>query len=182
MRKSLQNFWHRPGPLKQGFTLVEVLIAGVLMTTIMVAIARLSTQAMAGSNNQKDRQAIEAAINDNIQLMQQADSQITVNRLKNENDGILDDTNLEEACGEGTIDNNPASYLIQQILDGEMAVASPSLTTRQIDYKLTRELTVLPIGNGFVAKILFTFDGPEQGVTRESRVIEINPSFESGCY
>jgi type II secretory pathway pseudopilin PulG len=182
MRRSLQKNWVRLEPLKQGFTLVEVLIAGVLMTTIMVAVARLSTQAMAGSNTQKDRQAIEAAINDNIQLIQQADSQITVTRLNNESDGILDNTNLEQACGNGTINNNPASFLIQQIHDGDMAVASPSLTTRQINYNISRKLSVLPIGNSFMAEILFTFDGPEQGVRSESRVIEISPSFESGCY
>lgn len=166
----------------QGFTLVEVLIAGVLMTTIMIAVARLSAQAMAGSNNQKDRQAMEAAINDNIQLIQQADSKITVNRLNDQTDGVLDSTTLNNACGDGSINNNPASFLIQQIKTGEMNVAPPEITTSQQSSEITRDLIVLPLGATYIAQITYTFDGPENGIKSESRVIEVSPSFEAGCY
>ena len=65
-----------------GFTLVEVLIAGVIMASTMIGIARFSSAALAISSNQKDRQALEAAINNNIQLIQQSDSRITENKLK----------------------------------------------------------------------------------------------------
>lgn len=178
---------HRPQPRlhqsnHQGFTLVEVLIAGVLVTTIMIAVARLSAQAMAGSNNQKDRQAIEAAINDNIQLIQQADSRITVNRLNDQTDGVLDSTTLNNACGDGSINNNPANFLIQQIQTGEMNVEPPDISTSQQIYNITRDFIVLPLGTTYIAQITYTFDGPEKGITSESRVVEVSPSFEAGCY
>ena len=152
------------------------------MTTIMIAVARLSTQAMAGSNNQKDRQAIEAAINDNIQLIQQADSKITVNRLKDQSDGVLDSTTLIIACGDGSINNNPASFLVQQIQTGEMNVEPPDIPTKQQSYNITRDLAILPLGATYITQITYGFNGPEKGISRESRVIEISPSFEAGCY
>ena len=167
---------------EQGFTLVEVLIAGVLLTAVLTAVARFSTLAMAGSNNQKDRQAIEASINDNIQLIQQADSQITVNRLIDDNDGFFDTSNLSQACGDGSSSSNAASFLMNQISNGEVSVGPPELNTTQTDYSLQRIFNVVNLGNTYMLKVEYQFDGPEENVDAEYRIIEISPSFEAGCY
>ena len=167
---------------ERGFTLVEVLIAGVLLTAVLTAVARFSTLAMAGSNHQKDRQAIEASINDNIQLIQQADSQITVNRLLDDNDGFFDTSNLVQACGSGSPSSNAASFLMTQISNGEVSVAPPELSTTQTDYSLQRNFSIINLGSTYMLKVEYQFEGPEENVDKEYRVIEISPSFEAGCY
>ena len=65
----------------QGFTLVETLIAGLLLTLVMTAVGRLSLSAMAGSSNLAERRRVEAAIDNHIQLIQQADSLLTYDSL-----------------------------------------------------------------------------------------------------
>ena len=161
---------------------MEVLIAGVLLTAVLTAVARFSTLAMAGSNHQKDRQAIEASINDNIQLIQQADSQITVNRLLNESDGFFDTSDLEQACRSGTPSSNAASFLKNQISNGEVNVAPPELSSTQTDYSLQRNISIINLGNTYMLKVEYQFNGPEENIDTEYRVIEISPSFEAGCY
>ena len=59
---------------QDGFTLVEVLVAGVLLAAIMASVSRLSTSAIAGSAKQAERARIEAAISNNIQNLQMEDS------------------------------------------------------------------------------------------------------------
>ena len=61
----------------QGFTLVEALIAGVLMTFVIASVGRLSLAALASSGNQKERNRIEGAIENSIQNIQHLDSQTT---------------------------------------------------------------------------------------------------------
>ena len=68
-------------PRHQGFTLVEVLIAGVLLTLVMSTVARLNTAALAASHTLAERRRIEEAINDHIQLIQQSDSILSYDRL-----------------------------------------------------------------------------------------------------
>lgn len=166
----------------QGFTLVEVLIAGVLMTIVLTAVARFSTQAMAGSHQQKNRQAIEAEINDNIQLVQQADSQITINRLEDRTDGFFDSTNLKNACGDGTAANNAAIFLRNEIVGGEIRVTPPKAIGLHSDIAINRNFEIAGIGNSYILRARYSFEGPEEGVDKEERVIEISPSFEAGCY
>ena len=161
---------------------MEVLIAGVLLTAVLTAVARFSTLAMAGSNHQKDRQAIEASINNNIQLIQQADSQITANRLLDDSDGFFDTSNLLQACGSGSPTSNAASFLMTQILNGEVSVAPPELSTAQTGYSLQRNFSIIDLGSTYMLKVEYQFDGPEEDVDREYRIIEISPSFEAGCY
>ena len=167
---------------ERGFTLVEVLIAGVLLTAVMTAVARFSTLAMAGSNHQKERQAIEASINDNIQLIQQADSQITVNRLLDDSDDFFENYDLSQACGSGSPSSNAASFLMTQLLNGKVSVAPPELSTTQTDYSLQRNFSIINVGSTYMLKVEYQFDGPEENVDTEYRIIEISPSFEAGCY
>ena len=57
--------------------MVEVLIAGILLASALAAVSRISVAALSGSASLSDRAQIEAAINDNIQAMQQEDSYYT---------------------------------------------------------------------------------------------------------
>jgi type II secretory pathway pseudopilin PulG len=173
---------HKSRQSTEAFTLVEVLIAGVLMTAVLTSVARFSTLAMAGSNHQKERQAIEASINDNIQLIQQADSQITVNRLLDDSDDFFDNYDLSQACGSGSPSNNAASFLMTQLLNSKVSVSPPELSKTQSDYSLQRNFSIINVGSTYMLKVEYQFDGPEENVDTEYRIIEISPSFEAGCY
>ena len=65
----------------KGFTLIETLIAGLLLTLVMSAIGRMSVSALAGSSNIADRRRIEEAIENHVQLVQQADSLLTYDNI-----------------------------------------------------------------------------------------------------
>ena len=86
----------------QGFTLVETLIAGLLLTLVMTAVGRLSLSAMAGSSNLAERRKVEAAIDNHIQLVQQADSLLTYERLPSKH--RTGDDDITRAC------RKPAQY------------------------------------------------------------------------
>ena len=161
-----------------GFTLVEVLIAGAIMAGTMIGIARFSSAALAISSNQKDRQAIEAAINNNIQLIQQSDSQITENNLK----AKIFSSTFQQAC------DNPAQFLIDQISQkGDLTVQQPAIViTTKVDYNLKRKEQVLNVSSTSstvnVVEITYEFDSPERSFKNETRVFEISPTFSSSCY
>ena len=160
-----------------GFTLVEVLIAGVIMASTMIGVARFSSAALAISSNQKDRQALEAAINNNIQLIQQSDSQITENKLE----ANTFSRSFTEAC------QDPAQFLIDQISStGELTVKQPVILETKVDYNLKRKEQALniSIGNSTVnvMEVIYEFDSPEKSYGKETRVFEISPTFSSVCY
>ena len=60
-----------------GFTMVEVVIAGAILVATMTAVAQMGVSALAGNKNLSQRAGIEAAVNNDIQLLQQADSYLT---------------------------------------------------------------------------------------------------------
>ena len=103
-----------PRNVNQGFTLVEALIAGVLMTFVMTSVGRLGVNALASSSTQKERSRIEGAIENSIQKIQHLDSQLTdtsipdIHRLK-------DDPN--NAC------IAPGAYLAHRLAYGSTSVA-----------------------------------------------------------
>ena len=55
-----------------GFTMVEVVLAGVMLVSVMTAVAQMSVSALEGSRNLSMRTGMEAAVNNDIQLLQQA--------------------------------------------------------------------------------------------------------------
>ena len=59
-----------------GFTLVETMIAGLIMSIVLVAVSRFSISAISTSSHQSTRRMVEAAMNNDIQLIQQADSEL----------------------------------------------------------------------------------------------------------
>ena len=98
-----------PRSANQGFTLVEALIAGVLMTFVMTSVGRLSVTALASSSNQKERSRIEGAIENSIQKIQNLDSQLTDSRI-HENHRKKNDPN--NAC------IAPGAYLAHRLAYG----------------------------------------------------------------
>ena len=143
-----------------GFTMVEVVIAGAILVGTMTAIAQMGASALAGSKNISHRTKIESAVNNDIQLLQKADSYLTYEVLKESNE-------QENACA------NPTSYLISHLTQ---TVDSDNLAARDI----TRVMTVGTTTE--VVEISYQFNGPETGIKSEYRVIELNPNFSAQCY
>ena len=61
----------------QGFTLVEVLVAGVIMAAAMAAFARFNMVALANSRSQEIRVNLEMTINNDAQELQRYDTQLS---------------------------------------------------------------------------------------------------------
>ena len=53
----------------EGFTLIEVVIAGGILLMVMMGVARISIQSITSGRNRIERDKIEAAIHNNIQLI-----------------------------------------------------------------------------------------------------------------
>ncbi len=160
--------------LHEGFTMVEVIIAGVLIASAMTAFARLAISSMQASNNQLERARIEAAINDNIQLIQRADSLLTYNSI---GQGDLDQSEQQlAAC------DQPALYLKQQLEleGGNLFIESPQLTDETSDNLINRTIDATSMPD--IAIIIFELDAPpESNISTESRVSEISPNFQVEC-
>ena len=141
--------------------MVEVLIAGILLASALAAVSRISVAALSGSASLSDRARIEAAINDNIQAMQQEDSYYT-------DAWIIDDGGqeaLKSAC------TNPPEALSNQLQD-----VAPEPRLAKI--KRTFDLNSIP----GILRIVYSFEGPEQQVKTEQRIIEMTPNFAAKCY
>ena len=141
--------------------MVEVLIAGVLLASALAAVSRISVAALSGSARLSDRARIEAAINDNIQAMQKEDSYFTESWII-ENGGK---SALQNAC------NNPPEALSQHL-----QTVAPSL--RETAVERSFDSSTIP----GILRIIYTFAGPEQQISTETRVIEMSPNFSAKCY
>ncbi|KZR77470.1 hypothetical protein PMIT1323_00845 [Prochlorococcus marinus str. MIT 1323] len=169
-----------------GFTMVEVLIAGVLLAMVMTAVSRFSLSALINSRNQLERTRIEAAINDNIQLLQQADSLLTFDSIPSEDE-------QQYAC------NDPPNYLKEQIFEsaGRQHVPAPNLKNES-NKKLINRI-VNTTAEEEIAIVIYSFEGPGAAIVTnngspellhetemknatEQRVLELNPNFQARCY
>ena len=155
-----QKLRSRKRVAEQGFSIVESVVAGVLLAAVMGGVSRLSVSALASSSNQSERVRIEAAINDNIQAMQKEDSYFT-------QEWIQDNAYIEfeTAC------LSPAGTLRDHL---QSVAPEPRLAgiTRTFDFD------TIP----GILKIIYSFEGPEQQIGEEFRVVEMNPNFASQCY
>ena len=173
-------------PRHQGFTLVEVLIAGVLLTLVMSTVARLNTAALAASHTLAERRRIEEAINDHIQLIQQSDSILSYDRLPERHRNRSG--KQPAACA------SPAEYLAMALrergrmnLDNWQAPSNnntvelfngfsePSTESTAIQTTYSHNET-----NDFVI-VTYSFQGPEASIGTERRSIELSPHFQSAC-
>ncbi|QNI63804.1 hypothetical protein [Synechococcus sp. A15-44] len=141
--------------------MVEVLIAGILLASALAAVSRISVAALSGSANLSDRARIEAAINDNIQAMQKEDSYYTAEWII-DNGGQED---LKSAC------TNPPEALSSHL---QNVAPEPRLAA----IKRTFDSSSIP----GILRIFYSFEGPEQQVQAEQRIIEMTPNFAAKCY
>lgn len=146
-----------------GFSMIETLIAGLIMAAAMTAVGRLGISAMATSHNQSSRSSIEAAINDHIQLVQMQDSYLTADAIEAES-GL--DTNLETAC------QNPSAFLMNHLQKPDVAGTAPNQYV-SMDWNNSDQ---------YLLKVTYNFEAPESTIGSEQRMIEVNPNFSSHCY
>jgi type II secretory pathway pseudopilin PulG len=140
-----------------GFSMVEVLIAGILLASALAAVSRISVAALSGSARLSDRARIEAAINDNIQTMQKEDSYFT--------DAWIIKNGLQSAC------LNPTEALSNHL---KSVAPEPRLAA------ITRSFDISSVPG--ILQIVYSFEGPERQITVEKRIIEMTPNFASKCY
>ena len=141
--------------------MVEVLIPGILLASALAAVSRISVAALSGSASLSDRARIEAAINDNIQAMQKEDSYYT-------DAWIIDDGGqeaLKSAC------TNPPEALSNHL---QTVAPEPRMAT----IKRSFDSTSIP----GILRIVYSFEGPEQQVKAEQRIIEMTSNFAAKCY
>ena len=151
-----------------GFSLPEVLISGAMMSMAMAGTAQMMVGSMASSSANAERKSIEGAINDNIQLLYQADMKLS-KFLK------INAAELPTACA------TPAAYLASALNKKSSVayVAKPSVSglkkfdqpKRFARYNANTGLTV----------VTYRFKGPEHNIKGERRIVEIHPSFQSQC-
>ena len=170
----------------QGFTLVETLIAGLLLTLVMTAVGRLSLSAMAGSSNLAERRRVEAAIDNHIQLIQQADSLLTYDSLpSNHRTGEEGST---RAC------RNPAQYLATALeqkglinaADWKLKPESDSIRLFDSFEKPTGGETSITTTYNYdddraIVSVNYSFEAPESKIGIEQRSLELSPNFQSYC-
>ena len=64
-----------------GFTMIETLVAGVILLVVLVVVSRISILSITSGRNRVERDRIEAAILNNIQVLQQADTKLTFDSI-----------------------------------------------------------------------------------------------------
>ena len=147
--------------------MVEVLIAGLIMLIVMVGTARISIQSITSGRHRIERDRIEAAIHNNIQLIQQADSKLTLESMPSKDQ--------RSAC------LNPAAYLKQQLSKqgGAIAVPPPIISGIGNNNLIKRSITVGK--HPGITMITYQFSAPEHSILNERRTIELNPNFQTRC-
>ena len=150
---------------QSGFTLVETMVAGAVMSLILIAVSRFSISSIVTSQQQSERRRLEAAINNDIQLLQQADS-----RLK-----LVDISDKQTACAD------PGLFLKKQLTDesSEFYVKAPILKDREGETVLQRKIDHSK--QPMLAIVTYTFLAPEQSINSEERVIRLYPNFHYLC-
>ena len=154
---------------QQGFTLVEVLVAGVLLASIMASVSRLSTSALASSSKQAERTRIEAAINNNIQNLQMEDSYLRFTEMS--------PAEQEASC------NNPTEKLKSHLLE-----QVPEPLPDGVSQTIERTFETLAADGMDILVVKYKFQSPEyKGKSDaeerwEYRRIELNPNFSSQCF
>jgi len=162
---SAQIRWQKP--MNKGFTLVEVLVAGSILLMVMVGVSRVSVQSITSGRNRMERDRIEAAIHNNIQLIQQADSKLTLESMPvNER---------RKAC------INPAQYLKDKLdqASGASSVPKPKVTGIDGNNPITRTIGISKRPG--ITVVTYSFLAPEHSIGQEQRIVELNPNFQNRC-
>ena len=160
----------KPQVTDEGFTLVEVMVAGILLALVMGSVSRLGVSALASSANQSERIRIESAINDNIQLLQMEDSYLGLDSLGDQND-------QDAAC------SDPIAKL-----SSHLSQAVPEPTVPGLSEPIERTFEPLDNSEADVLVVNYRFRSPEYQDRQNSadrweiRRVELNPNFTANCY
>ena len=148
-----------------GFTLIETMVAGLIMSLTLVAVSRFSISAISTSSHQTIRRKIEAAINNDIQLLQQADS-----RLK-----LINISDKENAC------KDPGSFLRDKLSssNSDYYVSEPKITDPSGKRVLWR--TIESSQTPIMTKVIYTITAPEKTIQIERRILNLYPNFHYLC-
>ena len=171
-RRSPHQFWQRRQIWQgsEGFTLTEVIVAASVLAVVMGSVSRLSVAALANSSNQSERVRIEAAINDNIQLLQMADS-----HLRLEDMGSQDEQ--DNAC------KNPTALLAEHLTE-----EVPPPYAEGLSASIERNFETLDDSHADILVARYKFLAPEYkgkptaSQRVEYRTVELNPNFTAQCY
>ena len=165
-----QKLRSRKRASEQGFSITESVVAGVLLAAVMGGVSRLSVSALASSSNQSERVRIEAAINDNIQLLQMEDSYLRLEEMGSQ-------SQQDAAC------SDPPSHLKTHL---EATVPPPD--TNRTAQPIERTLEVLNEAGMDILVARYKFFSPEHrgksdaNERWEYRTVELNPNFSAKCY
>ncbi len=141
----------------EGFTLLEVLIGALILAGVMIGVSRVSISALTRTSIEQQRSRIEADINSNMQLIQQANSRLTLESIPAPKE--------DQAC------SAPEAYLISVI---KQDVPNPT--------RAERTLSVTSLGQGWqVIEVTYEFQAPEQDIATEQRTVELHPTFAPRC-
>lgn len=141
--------------IPNGFTLVESLVAGVILFLLMVGTNRFLLMGMANSSRSGERAALEMQILNDIEKVQQLDA-----LLKNSNE-------LKQvACSS----DNKAQHL-NDFINLRNPVLSSNDWNRQSDSS-----------NSNILVLIYSFETPKRKETsKEYRIVELHPSFMATC-
>jgi type II secretory pathway pseudopilin PulG len=165
-----QKLRSRKRVAERGFSIVESVVAGVLLASVMGGVSRLSVSALASSSNQSERVRIEAAINDNIQLLQMEDSYLRLEEIGSQSQQDI-------AC------SNPTSHLKAHL---EAAVPPPE--ANRTSQPIERSFEVLDEAGMDILVARYKFFSPEHRGKNDAmdrweyRTVELNPNFSAKCY
>ena len=155
----------RPNRDVSGFTLIETMVAGLIMSLTLVAVARLSISAISTSSHQTIRRKIEAAVNNDIQLLQQADS-----RLK-----LIDIADKETAC------KDPGLFLREKLSSNNSDYYVPEPKVTDPSGKLVLRRTIESSQSPIMTKVIYTITAPEKTIETERRILNLYPNFHYLC-
>ena len=153
---------------RDGFTLTEVLVAGGMFSMVMASSAQLMVSSLSSSGATAQRQRIEGAINDNIQLIYQADIRLAKSFETNKR-------SLQAAC------ESPAAFLASELNQIGNVSHVPALVVSGGRHSERIRRTITPDPTNGLTQVVYHFQGPEHNVQGEQRVVELHPRFQIHC-
>ena len=138
----------------QGFSLVEVLMAAIVMMGLLIGTNRLVMQGMASSGRAGLRAGLEQEILNDIESIQAIDTLLN------------SEPALSAACQQA---ESPSDYLSAQV-SNQLPLPRQSDWAREIDSQ-----------NPNLLVVTYSFEIPGTASATEKRVIELSPSFTTSC-
>ena len=152
--------------INQGFSLVETLLAAVVMMGLLIGTNKLVMQGMAASSQAQEKFDIEKEIMNDIEHIQSVDSALNNNIQQKDADGNEQESTLQQAC------NSTKSS--SEYLKGEINTRSEWVDSEE----LRREIQII---NPSLLLVTYTITAQGKNRPEERRRIELNPSYETSC-